>query len=381
MDKTAFFAVTPFRIADREEYDSPEGERKRTANKAVSSALGVGSGLLAGTALGLLAGKAMALKYPGKFGISTKRFLSLRKKTGFNPVAPYIKEYVRKHGVTPAKIPAELHLPVSGAIFGSAAGMIPAEYRAIRKMEKKVGIEPQMTKGEYVKREGLPMMAGAVAAVAATEALIAMRHGKSIGGDKIKKIAPPALSAAAYTAANNMAWKIMNKNKDNENPSKENNMTQGEQIVEKIASMAIQEGYAYEMSEINKEAATCEYGNDEVAMNANGRGQGRGLGIGQGKGPIGPYGNEEQSQAALDAVKRGAGRGALSGVGRGAAGGAAFGALLTSIIGGTGKKPMLKGTLAGTGIGALTHAVAGAYKGGVEAEKALPNRPPSMSTP
>jgi len=213
MYKSAFFPVTPLRISSKEEYYSPEGERKRTFNKTVSSVLGAGAGMATGTALGLLAGKILKAKYPGRFGVHTKRFISLGEKTGFNPVAPYIREYVKRYGASPVKVPAHLHLPVGGAIVGSAAGMIPAEYRAIRKMEKNVDISPEMSKKEYMKKEITPMLAGATAAVTATEILAKLKRGQVPTESILRKIAPAALSASAYAAVNNMAWKAMNRQK------------------------------------------------------------------------------------------------------------------------------------------------------------------------
>jgi hypothetical protein len=52
-----------------------------------------------------------------------------------------------------------------------------------------------------------------------------------------------------------------------EKTHKENNMTQREQLIEKMASMAVQEGYAFEMNEINKEAANIK----EMAGNIGGK--------------------------------------------------------------------------------------------------------------
>ena len=94
---------------------------------------------------------------------------------------------------------------------------------------------------------------------------------------------------------------------------------------------------------------------------------------------IGPYGNEEQSQAALDAVGRGARRGALVGGGVGAVGGGLGGALIGGMTG-SGAKPMLRGAAGGAVIGMLTNAAYGAYKGGINAEKALPVQPPAEKT-
>jgi len=86
---------------------------------------------------------------------------------------------------------------------------------------------------------------------------------------------------------------------------------------------------------------------------------------------IGPYGNEEQSQQALNAVYRGMGRGALRGAGKGAVGGGAFGTLVGGMTSkGTGRG-FARGAMAGAVVGALSHAAYGAYKGGTDAERAL----------
>lgn len=211
MYKSAFFPVTPLRIANQEEYYSPQGKRKRSVNKTISSAVGAGTGMTVGALLGLIAGKMLSAKHPGKYGVHTKRFISLGEKTGYNPASSYIKSYIKQHKASPVKIPAEMHLPIGGALVGSAAGMIPAEYKAIRKMEKSVDITPQMSKKEYIKKEITPMLAGATAAVSATEILSKLRKGKLPPDSVLHRIAPAALSASAYAAGNKALWDIMNK--------------------------------------------------------------------------------------------------------------------------------------------------------------------------
>lgn len=164
--KQAFIPFTPFKIKDRAEYYGPEGERKRIANEALSMVSGTGAGMLAGGAIGFLAGMAIKAMTPGRFGLSTKVFANTGKYTGMNAFSRIAKNYAKT-----GKIPAEVHMPIGGMILGAASGILPAEYRARKRMERSVGIEPETTSREYVRSDVIPSIAGISAGIMAGESL------------------------------------------------------------------------------------------------------------------------------------------------------------------------------------------------------------------
>lgn len=200
IQKTAFVPLTPFVIKDRKEYDSPSGKTKREVNEHLSRLSGMGIGVASGAAIGRLIGAAMNTAAPGKLDLNMRVFDRVKRESGVQLAAPYIKNYMKQTGKRPTHIPPGAYMPIYLGLLGAAAGMFPAEYKAKRKMERDVGIDPGITEKEFIRKDVYPAIGGG-AAGALVGAIAASSMGKALAGNMAVPIAGGTATGAGVSIA------------------------------------------------------------------------------------------------------------------------------------------------------------------------------------
>lgn len=191
--------ITLYRINSREEYDSPEGKRKRYINEQASRLTGAAAGAIAGAALGVVAAKMIRYLAPGKANASVKAFDRYKDNTGLDLISRYRNNYVTMVGAQPRKVPPEVYAPLMLGLTGAAAGMFPAEYKAKKSMERSVGVKPEITWPKYKRTDMYGFLGGATAgaAVASTIGGARRKLSKGAGPAPIWYKNYPALSGVA----------------------------------------------------------------------------------------------------------------------------------------------------------------------------------------